>query len=293
MTQSALRVLRHSCRMMNFLTLNFYIMMKRFLLLTLLLSFWGLASAWAVEPVSGKMYYIYCHQKNGSDQWFYYNSSNQLSVSDSYVPKSNDYLFLCTITTASDGVTKQYQFKSLKGNYYLWHSGLGSGNTFTLDTGTTNSTADSQGNTSYYGPKSTNNDKYFVMKNDGTKDQATRQYYDNSYSSNFQFVEYEFPKAGETYYIYADTYVNNAFVPRFVYHDSGTTTLGNTTSVADVTSNNKYKWVCEASTTDGQWYFKNLATGKYMKHKGVQDARAMLNMLRRRPFTQLVTANIW
>lgn len=272
MTQSALRVLRHSCRMMNFLTLNFYIMMKRFLLLTLLLSFWGLATAWAVEPVSGKMYYIYCHQKNGSDQWFYYNSSNQLSVSDnSYVPKSNDYLFLCTITTASDGVTKQYQFKSLKGNYYLWHSGLGSGNTFTLDTGTTNSTADSQGNTSYYGPKSTNNNKYFVMKNDGKKDQADDKFYNDSYSSNFQFVEYEFPKAGETYYIYADTYVNNAFVPRFVYHDSGTTTLGNTTSVADVTSNNKYKWVCEASTTDGQWYFKNLATGKYMKHKGVQD----------------------
>ena len=274
MTQCTFPVLRPTCRMMNFLTLNFYIMMKRFLLLTLLLSFWGLASAWAVEPVSGKMYYIYCHQKNGTDQWFYYNSSNQLSVSDnSYVPKSNDYLFLCTITTASDGVTKQYQFKSLKGNYYLWHSGLGSGNTFTLDTGTTNSTADSQGNTSYYGPKSTDNsnNKYFVMKNDGTKDQATRQYYDDSYSSNFQFVEYEFPKAGETYYIYADTYVNNAFVPRFVYHDSGTTTLGNTTSVADVTSNNKYKWVCEASTTDGQWYFKNLATGKYMKHKGVQD----------------------
>lgn len=246
-------------------------MTKRNLFLTLLLTIWGVVSAWAVEPVSGKMYYIYCHQKNGSDQWFYYNSSNQLSVSNSYVPKSNDYLFLCTITTASDGVTKQYQFKSLKGNYYLWHGGLGSGNTFTLETGTTNSTADSQGNKSYYGPKSTNNNKYFVMKNDGTKDQATGQYYDNSYSSNFQFVEYEFPKAGETYYIYADTYVNNAFVPRFVYHDSGTTTLGNTTSVADVTSNNKYKWVCEASTTDGQWYFKNLATGKYMKHKGVQD----------------------
>lgn len=246
-------------------------MTKRNLFLTLLLTIWGVVSAWAVEPVSGKMYYIYCHQKNGTDQWFYYNSSNQLSVADSYVAKSNDYLFLCTITTASDGVTKQYQFKSLKGNYYLWHGGLGSGNTFTLETGTTNSTADSQGNKSYYGPKSTNNNKYFVMKNDGTKDQATGKFYNDTYSSNFQFVEYEFPKAGETYYIYADTYVNNAFVPRFVYHDSGTTTLGNTTSVADVTSNNKYKWVCEASTTDGQWYFKNLATGKYMKHKGVQD----------------------
>ena len=82
-------------------------MTKRYLFLTLLLTIWGVVSAWAVEPVSGKMYYIYCHQKNGSDQWFYYNSSNQLSVSNSYVPKSNDYLFLCTITTASDGVRKQ------------------------------------------------------------------------------------------------------------------------------------------------------------------------------------------
>ena len=243
-------------------------MMKRFLLLTLLLSFWGLASAWAVEPpVSGKMYYIYCHQKNGTDQWFYINGSNSLAVAGSYVPKSNDYLFLCTTTTASDGVTTQYQFKSLKGNYYLWHGGLGSGNTFTLETGETVTT----GEEPYYSLKSTGG-KYFVMKNDGKKDQADRKYYDDNYSSNFQFVEYEFPKAGETYYIYGDTYVNNAFVPRFVYHDSGTTTLGNTTSVADVTSNDKYKWLCEASSTDGQWYFKNKATGKYMKHKGVQDA---------------------
>lgn len=243
-------------------------MTKRYLFLTLLLTIWGVVSAWAVEPpVSGKMYYIYCHQKNGSDQWFYYNSSNQLSVSDSYVPKSNDYLFLCTTTTASDGVTTRYQFKSLKGNYYLWHGGLGSGNTFTLETGNTVST----GEEPYYSLKSTGG-KYFVMKNDGKKDQADGKYYDNNYSSNFQFVEYEFPKAGETYYIYGDTYVNNAFVPRFVYHDSGTTTLGNTTNVADVTSNDKYKWRCEASSTDGQWYFKNVATGKYIKHKGVQDA---------------------
>ena len=243
-------------------------MTKRYLFLTLLLTIWGVVSAWAVEPpVSGKMYYIYCHQKNGSDQWFYYNSSNRLSVSDSYVPKSNDYLFLCTTTTASDGVTTQYQFKSLKGNYYLWHGGLGSGNTFTLETGNTVSTGDEP----YYSLKSTGNNKYFVMKKDGSFDQASGKYYNDNYSSNFQFVEYEFPKAGETYYIYGDTYVNDAFVPRFIYHDSGTATLGNTTNVADVTSNDKYKWLCEASSTDGQWYFKNLATGKYMKHKGVQD----------------------
>ena len=242
-------------------------MTKRYFFLTLLLTIWGVVSAWAVEPVSGKMYYIYCHQKNGPDQWFYYNSSNQLSVSGSYVPKSNDYLFLCTTTTASDGVTTQYQFKSLKGNYYLWHGGLGSGNTFTLETENTVTT----GEEPYYSLKSTGG-KYFVMKKDGKKDQTDSKYYDDNYSSNFQFVEYEFPKAGETYYIYGDTYVNDAFVPRFIYHDSGTTTLGNTTSVADVTSNDKYKWLCEASTTDGQWYFKNVATGKYMKHKGVQDA---------------------
>ncbi len=246
-------------------------MTKRYLFLTLLLTIWGVVSAWAVEPpVSGKMYYIYCHQKNGSDQWFYINGSNSLAVAGSYVPKSNDYLFLCTTTTASDGVTTQYQFKSLKGNYYLWHGGLGSGNTFTLETGNTVTT----GEEPYYSLKSTDNsyNKYFVMKNDGTKDQATGKFYNDNHSSNFQFVEYEFPKAGETYYIYGDTYVNNAFVPRFVYHDSGTTTLGNTTNVADVTSNDKYKWLCEASSTDGQWYFKNKATGKYMKHKGVQDA---------------------
>ena len=244
-------------------------MTKRYLFLTLLLTIWGVVSAWAVEPpVSGKMYYIYCHQKNGSDQWFYYNSSNRLSVSDSYVPKSNDYLFLCTTTTARDGVTTQYQFKSLKGNYYLWHVGLGSGNTFTLETGNTVTT----GEEPYYSLKSTGNNKYFVMKKDGGFDQASGKYYNDNHSSNFQFVEYEFPKAGETYYIYGDTYVNNAFVPRFIYHDSGTTTLGNTTNVADVTSNDKYKWLCEASSTDGQWYFKNVATGKYMKHKGVQDA---------------------
>lgn len=244
-------------------------MTKRYLFLTLLLTIWGVVSAWAVEPpVSGKMYYIYCHQKNGSDQWFYINGSNSLAVAGSYVPKSNDYLFLCTTTTASDGVTTQYQFKSLKGNYYLWHGGLGSGNTFTLETGNTVTT----GEEPYYSLKSTGNNKYFVMKKDGGFDQATSKFYNDNHSSNFQFVEYEFPKAGETYYIYADTYVNDAFVPRFVYHDSGTTTLGNTTSVADVTSNDKYKWLCEASSTDGQWYFKNAATGKYMKHKGVQDA---------------------
>ena len=134
-------------------------MTKRYLFLTLLLTIWGVVSAWAVEPpVSGKMYYIYCHQKNGSDQWFYYNSSNRLSVSDSYVPKSNDYLFLCT-TTASDGVTTRYQFKSLKGNYYLWHGGLGSGNTFTLETGNTVST----GEEPYYSLKSTGNNKYLYV----------------------------------------------------------------------------------------------------------------------------------
>lgn len=263
MTQSALRVLRHSCRMMNFLTLNFYIMMKRFLLLTLLLSFWGLASAWAQLPEAGKLYYIYCD--NDSPQYFYVNSSNNLAVASTNVPKSNDYLWLCSTTTSGD--VTYYQFKNLKGKY-LAHKGV-STTAYNFQLNKTNPNV--TGNVNLF---SVSAGKYFVMKYDGSFDQADGLYnkVSSDYSTDYKFVEYEFPKAGETYYIYADTYVNNAFVPRFVYHDSGTTTLGNTTSVADVTSNNKYKWVCEASTTDGQWYFKNLATGKYMKHKGVQDA---------------------
>lgn len=263
MTQSALRVLRPTCLMMNFLTLNFYIMMKRFLLLTLLLSFWGLASAWAQLPEAGKLYYIYCD--NDSPQYFYVNSSNNLAVASTNVPKSNDYLWLCSTTTSND--VTYYQFKNLKGKY-LAHKGVSTtAYNFQLNKKNPNVT----GNVNLFSVAA---GKYFVMKYDGSFDQADKTYnkVSSDYSTDYKFVEYEFPKAGETYYIYADTYVNNAFVPRFVYHDSGTTTLGNTTSVADVTSNNKYKWVCEASTTDGQWYFKNLATGKYMKHKGVQDA---------------------
>ena len=83
-------------------------------------------------------------------------------------------------------------------------------------------------------------------------------------AANFRYEEFIFPKNGEIYYIYSDTYQNGKYVNRYMYADGGNLKLNTSLSTTAA-----YQWTCTV-TEDGYVQFKNGA-GKYLKHKGVQD----------------------
>ncbi|MBE6308225.1 MAG: hypothetical protein E7087_02805 [Bacteroidales bacterium] len=75
------------------------------------------------------------------------------------------------------------------------------------------------------------------------------------------------PESGKKYYIYADTYYNGAYVPRYFYNNDGTLAL----STAVDESNNNYVWLC--TVTNDKYTFQNVGnTAKYLGHKALADA---------------------
>ena len=75
------------------------------------------------------------------------------------------------------------------------------------------------------------------------------------------------PESGKKYYIYADTYYNSAYVPRYFYNDNGTLALS---TAVDENSDN-YVWKC--TVTNGKYTFRNVGnTAKYLGHKALADA---------------------
>ncbi|MBQ8271120.1 MAG: glycoside hydrolase N-terminal domain-containing protein [Bacteroidaceae bacterium] len=75
------------------------------------------------------------------------------------------------------------------------------------------------------------------------------------------------PESGKKYYIYADTYYNSAYVPRYLYNNDGTLAL----STAVDESSDNYVWTC--TITNGKYTFQNVGnTAKYLGHKALADA---------------------
>ena len=76
------------------------------------------------------------------------------------------------------------------------------------------------------------------------------------------------PENGKKYYIYADTYQNGKYVPRFFYNNGGTLAL----STAADESNNNYVWTCTVDA-NGKYTFQNVGDNtKYLAHKALADA---------------------
>ena len=76
------------------------------------------------------------------------------------------------------------------------------------------------------------------------------------------------PENGKKYYIYADTYQNGKYVPRFFYNNNGTLALS---TAADESSNN-YVWTC-AVDANSKYTFQNVGDNtKYLAHKALADA---------------------
>ena len=201
-------------------------------------------------PLPGKTYYIYCD--NDTRQYFY-NDGGTLKVSEKRVEWSNDYLFTCSF----DGT--YFQFKNAKGKY-LAHKAL-SDNAYNFEL--REYTYNNEKRVALY---SVADGKYFVMKNDGTLDQAGDTYHAEAgnFSTSYKFEEFNFPVNGETYYIYSDTYYENEYVNRYMYADGSNLKLNTSLSTTAA-----YQWTCTV-TEDGKVQFKN-GEGKYLAHKGIQD----------------------
>ncbi len=76
------------------------------------------------------------------------------------------------------------------------------------------------------------------------------------------------PENGKMYYIYADTYQDGKYVPRFFYNNGGTLAL----STAADESSNYYVWTC-AVDANGKYTFQNVGDNtKYLAHKALADA---------------------
>ena len=76
------------------------------------------------------------------------------------------------------------------------------------------------------------------------------------------------PENGKMYYIYADTYQDGKYVPRFFYNNGGTLAL----STAADESSNYYVWTC-AVDANGKYTFQNVGDNtKYLAHKELADA---------------------
>ena len=198
-------------------------------------------------PKPGKTYYIYCDNDN---RQYFYNDGGTLKVSEKRTEWSNEYLFTCTF----DG--QYFQFKNLKGKYLKHHGLQDAAYNFELARYLDGVNLKTPGG------------KYFVMNTNGDFSQADRGDYDpatTDYSTVYKFEEYKFPKDGETYYIYSDTYYNGEYVNRYMYAEGNNLKLNTSLSINDA-----YKWTCTV-TNDGNVQFQNGA-GKYLKHKGVQDA---------------------
>lgn len=198
----------------------------------------------------GASYYIYCD--NDTRQYFH-NDSGSLGVAEKRVHFSKSYLFTCTF----DG--QYYQFKNQTGKY-LGHKGLSeTAYNFELREYTV-------GEETRIALWSVAANKYFVMKNDGTPDQADGTYNAETtdFSTSYKFEEYTLPKDGETYYIYSDTYQDGAYVPRYLYADGSNLKLNTAVQAVEA-----YQWTATI-TDDGYVQFQNGA-GKYLKHKGIQD----------------------
>lgn len=199
----------------------------------------------------GASYYIYCD--NDSRQYFY-NNGGALGIAETRIHFSKNYLFTCTF----DG--QYYQFKNQAGKY-LGHKGLSeTAYNFELHEYTV-------GEETRIALWSVDANMYFVMKYDGTVDQADKTYNAEStdYSTSYKFEEYTLPKDGETYYIYSDTYYDGAYVPRYLYAEDGNLKLS--TAAQSATA---YQWIATI-TDNGYVQFRN-GDGKYLKHKGVADA---------------------
>lgn len=198
-------------------------------------------------PVPGHTYYIYCD--NDTRQYFH-NEGGTLKVSEKRTEWSSEYLFTCTF----DG--QYFQFKNMKGKY-LKHQGLqDAAYNFELAIYLDGVNLKTPGG------------KYFVMNTDNSFSQADRGDYNpanTNYSTVYKFEEFIFPKDGEEYYIYADTYQDGDYVNRYMYADGGNLKLNTT-----LTPTSAYKWTCIV-TNEGKVQFRN-GNGKYLKHKGVQDA---------------------
>ena len=198
-------------------------------------------------PKPGKTYYIYCD--NDTRQYFY-NEGGTLKVSEKRTEWSNEYLFTCSF----DG--EYFQFKNMKGKY-LKHQGLqDAAYNFELATYLDGVNLKTPGG------------KYFVMNTNGDFSQADRGDYNpatTNFSTVYKFEEYNFPVDGETYYIYSDTYYNSEYVNRYMYVDGSTLKLNTSLNVTDA-----YKWTCKI-VDGGKVQFQNGA-GKYLAHKGIQDA---------------------
>ena len=202
-------------------------------------------------PKPGKTYYIYCDNDN---RQYFYNDGGTLKVSEKRTEWSNEYLFTCSF----DG--EYFQFKNAKGKY-LGHKAL-SDNAYNFEL--KEYSYNDEKRVALYSVAA---GKYFVMKNDNTFDQAGDTYHAETtdFSTSYKFEEYKFPKDGETYYIYSDTYYNGEYVNRYMYAEGNNLKLNTSLSINDA-----YKWTCTV-TNDGYVQFQNGA-GKYLKHKGVQDA---------------------
>ena len=75
------------------------------------------------------------------------------------------------------------------------------------------------------------------------------------------------PENGKKYYIYADTYQNGKYVPRFFYNNGGTLAL----STAADESSNYYVWTC--TVANGKYTFQNVGDNtKYLAHKALANA---------------------
>ena len=198
-------------------------------------------------PKPGKTYYIYCD--NDTRQYFY-NDGGTLKVSEKRTEWSNEYLFTCSF----DG--QYFQFKNMKGKYLKHHGLQDAAYNFELATYLDGVNLKTPGG------------KFFVMNTNGDFSQADRGDYDpatTDYSTVYKFEEYNFPVDGETYYIYSDTYYNSEYVNRYMYVDGSTLKLNTSLNVTDA-----YKWTCKI--VDGGYVQFQNGAGKYLKHKGVQDA---------------------
>ena len=79
-------------------------------------------------------------------------------------------------------------------------------------------------------------------------------------------LTYGMPADGGEYLIYSDTYVNNAFLNRYLYNNNGTLTLSTTPDE----SNDAYLWTAE-EISEGKFQFTNKA-GKWLGHKGMSNS---------------------
>lgn len=209
----------------------------------------------AQVPQAGRLYYIYCD--NDTQQYFHVNNSS-LAVANTADKGNPAYIFRCV----ANG--DYLQFYNMGSGKYLAHKGLSnSGYNFTVST----EGAFVEGNVTLY---SVSADRYFVMNNNGSFDQATETYNKTTtdYSTDYKFVEHDpRPQAGKIYNIYCD---NDA--KQYFYNDNGTLRVSN---IRDITSA-AYRFKCTV-TDEGLYNFECVdadgnGTGYFLKHKGIQNS---------------------